>query len=149
MRQAQQNSKDGKGIKQRIEPYTPEKNMSNVIFCWGCVPSKGVNADTRMVHDFNDTLEARFSKKTLTLEFPQILDNMLGAPDDCKWEFWKSNQIQTCRLQYCHNLTTEKDQGKVRTRGRGIIIINSVLKNQHSGLEGEDRKNKFKEIWVK
>ena len=104
--------------------------MSNVIFCWGCVPSKGVNADTRMVHDFNDTLEARFSKKTLTLEFPQILDNMLGAPDDCKWEFWKSNQIQTCRLQYCHNLTTEKDdQGKVRTRGRGIIIVNSVLKN--------------------
>ena len=127
--------------------------MSNVVFCWGCVPSKGVNADTRMVHDFNDTLEARFSKKTLTLEFPQILDNMLGAPDDCNWEFWKSNQIQTCRLQYCHNLTTEKDdQGKVRTRGRGIIIVNSELKGledkELKELEGQERLDKFKEIWI-
>ena len=127
--------------------------MSNVVFCWGCVPSKGVNADTRMVHDFNDTLEARFSKTTLTLEFPQILDNMLGAPDDCSWEFWKSNQIQTCRLQYCHNLTTEKDdQGKVRTRGRGIIIVNSQLKGledeELKGLEGQERLDKFKEIWI-
>ena len=127
--------------------------MSNVVFCWGCAPAKGVIADTRMVHDFNDTLEARFSKTTLTLEFPQILDNMLGAPDDCNWEFWKSNQTQTCRLQYCHNLTTEKDdQGKVRTRGRGIIIVNSQLKGledeELKGLEGQERLDKFKEIWI-
>ena len=82
------NSESGKSIKRRSEPYIPQKNMSNVIFCWGCKPSKVVNADTRMVHDFNDTLQARYDKRTLCLTFPEILDNMLGAKDDCNWEFW-------------------------------------------------------------
>ena len=83
--------------------------MSNVIFCWGCKPALYVLGDTRMIHDFNDTLQTRYDKKTLCLVFPEILDNMLGAKDDCDWEFWQSEKIQTCRMQYKHNLTTEKD----------------------------------------
>ena len=70
MNLALKNSETGKVVKLRSEPYIPQKNMSNVIFCWGCRPSKVVNADTRMVHDFNDTLQARYDKKTLTLAFP-------------------------------------------------------------------------------
>ena len=83
--------------------------MSNVIFCWGCQPAKGVLADTRMIHDFFDTMKARYDTATMCLVFPKILDNMLGAKGDCDWEFWNSNQIQTLRLKYCHNYTTEKD----------------------------------------
>lgn len=70
MNLALKNSETGKVVKLRSEPYIPQKNMSNVIFCWGCRPSKVVNADTRMVHDFNDTLQARYDKQTLTLAFP-------------------------------------------------------------------------------
>ena len=88
-----------------------------------------------MIHDFNDTLQARYDKKTLCLVFPEILDNMLGAKDDCDWEFWQSEKIQTCRMQYKHNLTTEKDdQGNIETRGCGIMIINSELKNPYVNL---------------
>ena len=123
--------------------------MSNVIFCWGCKPAKGVLADTRMIHDFNDTLQARYDKKTLCLAFPEILDNMLGAKDDCAWEFWKSNQIQTCRIQYKHNLTTKiNDRGMPETRGRGIIIKNSKLINPYANLKGEEALEKTKELYI-
>ena len=123
--------------------------MSNVIFCWGCKPAKGVLADTRMIHDFNDTLQARYDKKTLCLAFPEILDNMLGAKDDCDWEFWKSNQIQTCRIQYKHNLTTGiNDKGTPETRGRGILIVNSKLMNPYANLSEEARLVKTKELYV-
>ena len=123
--------------------------MSNVIFCWGCKPAYGVLADTRMIHDFNDTLQARYDKKTLCLAFPEILDNMLGAKDDCDWEFWKSNQIQTSRIQYKHNLTTAiNDRGTPETRGRGIIIINSKLINPYANLEGEEALEKTKELYI-
>ena len=125
--------------------------MSNVIFCWGCKPAYGVLADTRMIHDFNDTLQARYDKKTLCLAFPEILDNMLGAKDDCDWEFWKSNQIQTCRIQYKHNLTTKiNDRGTPETRGRGIIIINSKLINPCEKYlkEGEKALEKTKELYI-
>ena len=74
---------------------------------------------------------------------------MLGAKDDCNWEFWQSNQIQTCRIQYKHNLTTEKDdQGKVETRGRGIMIINSELRNPYANLYQEEKLVKTGELWV-
>ena len=123
--------------------------MSNVIFCWGCKPAKGVLADTRMIHDFNDTLQSRFDKKTLCLVFPEILDNMLGAKDDCNWEFWQSNQIQTCRIQYKHNLTTGiNDKGTPETRGRGILIINSKLINPYANLSGEEKLVKTRELYV-
>ena len=91
--EAHKNSSEGTSVKQREEPYMPVKNMSNVIFCWGCQPEKGVLADTRMIHDFFDTMKARYDKKTLCLIFPKILDNMLGDKGDCNWEFWNSNQI--------------------------------------------------------
>ena len=87
-------SKKGLIAKQRRVQYMPVDKMSNFISCFGSGPNEGVLADTCMMHDFTDTLKSRFDKQTLQVTFPQVLDNMLGdRKNDCKWEFWKSNQI--------------------------------------------------------
>ena len=117
--------------------------MSNFISCFGSEPLKGVLAQTCMIHDFRDTLSWRFDRQTLQVTFPQALDNMLGdRQNDCIWEFYKSNQIQMCRINYMHNIVTSLDNGtqKPFTRGKGIIILNSRLELPFIKIENEGQR---------
>ena len=84
-------AEEGKAPKARGQPYIPSGLMANLVLAWGCPPTKFVLADTRMIHDFFDTLRDRYCRKTLSLTFPQVLDNMLSDAGDATWEFWKSN----------------------------------------------------------
>ena len=69
--------KKGTAPKGRGAPYMPSTLMANLIMAWGCAPSKMVLADTRMIHDFFDTLRDRFNPNTLAVSFPSVLDDML------------------------------------------------------------------------
>ena len=70
-------AKKGIAPKARGAPYMPSTMMANLIMAWGCAPSKMVLADTRMIHDFFDTLRDRYNPKTLAVTFPSVLDDML------------------------------------------------------------------------
>ena len=52
----------GKTFKGRGNPFEPSTLMANLIFAWGCAPSKVVILDTRMVNSFFDTLRDRFCR---------------------------------------------------------------------------------------
>ena len=100
MEQAIEEAKNGLLVKQREEPYIPTDKMSNFISCFGSEPTKGVLVDNCMIVDFTDTLQSRYDPRTLQVTFPQALDNMLGDRKNLSWELWKSNSIQTCRINY-------------------------------------------------
>ena len=76
-KKAIEKSKNGTAPKARGAPYMPSSLMANLIMAWGCAPSKMVLADTRMIHDFFDTLRDRYNPKTLAVSFPSVLDDML------------------------------------------------------------------------
>ena len=118
---------NGNAPKARGQPYLPSGLMANLILAWGCPPSKFVLADTRMIHDFFDTLRDRFCRETLAVKFPNVLDDMLSEAGDACWEFWKSNQLQTCKIFYEHNKVTDS---------HGIIFVNDQCDNKWQNLQG-------------
>ena len=91
---------------------------------WGCPPSSIVLADTRMIHDFFDTLRSRFHPTTLAVSIPSVFDGMLYRAGDAQWEFWKSNLIQEVKIFYEHNIVTTAD-------AEGLIIFNETIKNKY------------------
>ena len=90
---AKQDEKNGFGTATRgTGPYLPSKKMANLILCWGCPPSRMVLADTVMIHEFFATLQDRYDRKTLSVTFPDKLNEMLETKkEDALWEIWKSN----------------------------------------------------------
>ena len=95
--------------------------MANLIFAWGCSPSKGVLADTRMIHEMFETLQDRYNRKTLSVTFPKMFEDMLETKkEDALWEFWKSNKIQECKILYESNIATRKI---------GVIFVHSSVKS--------------------
>ena len=57
-------------MKGRGNPFEPSTPMANLVFAWGCAPSKLVNVDTKMIWNFFNTLRDKYSRKTLAVEFP-------------------------------------------------------------------------------
>ena len=74
--------------------YDPSDPISNLIMVWGCQPSDMVNADTKMINDFFDTLHDRYDKRTLEIVFPNALSEMKATAGDENWEIFISNQSQ-------------------------------------------------------
>lgn len=110
------NAENGTAPKARGQPYMPSSQMANLTLAWGCPPSKFVLADTRMIHDFFDTLRDRYDPKTLCVKFPDVLNDMLSEAGDAAWEFWRSKSLQTAKIFY--------EQNKV-TSSQGIIFVNT------------------------
>ena len=87
---------------------------------WGCAPSNAVLEATRMIHDFKDTLRERYNRKTLTVQFPTVFDDMLANANDAKWEFWRSNRIQKCKIFYRQNKVTDSI---------GVVFVHTHVEN--------------------
>ena len=73
-----------------------------------------------MIHDFEDTLKDRYDRETLEVLLPDVFENMLSYNAEAKWEFWKSNKIQKCKLFYKHCKVTDSE---------GIVFVHTHLKN--------------------
>ena len=121
----------GLAPKARGQPYLPSELMANLVMAWGCPPSKMVLADTRMIHDFFDTLRDGYNKKTLAVKFPDVLDHLLSEAGDACWEFWKSNELQPVKIFYECNKVTD---------AYGVIFYNTQLDNKHQDLQGAERR---------
>ena len=126
----------------RGSPWIPSDLMANLVLVYGCPPSKFVLADTRMLHDFFETLENRYNQRTLAVELPQMLDDLDNESmhdGDAKWELMKSNQIQKVRIFFENNKVTKK---------RAVIFVTTHVKNKYSHLTGDERDKAMMHEWA-
>ena len=107
------------------------------MLVFGCAPSKTVNLDTKMIHNFFNTLKERYSKETLDVTFPDALDDMLASALDEKWEIWRSNKIQRCKIFYERNKVIKKI---------GIVLVHTHCKNAFNDLQRNERVQKGEEL---
>ena len=117
--------------------------MSNLVLCFGAPPSKFVLADTRMLYDLFDALNRRYDNKSLAIELPAMMDNIqmdVIDPDDAKWEFWKSNQIQKVKIFYEHNKVT---------KSVGAIFVNTRVASPFGDLKDDEYKNVLRSEYAK
>ena len=66
--------------------------MQNFFIVVGAEPGRGVAADTKLIRDAFRNLLEQYDKKTLTIKFPQILQNLKGS--DAKIEIMQSTMLQ-------------------------------------------------------
>ena len=97
------------------EPF----EYQNYVFCFGCEPSYGVKADTKMVLGISYALLHRFDRDSMICEFPAVLDGLKGK--DCNFEMVTSTTIQSVNLFY-HNNYAEKTIG--------VVFVNTQLLNR-------------------
>ena len=50
----------------------------NVMLLFGCRPSLGVLSETTMIKDLIQCIYNRLDRQTLSVEFPSVLDQLLG-----------------------------------------------------------------------
>ena len=50
------------------------KEPVNLILIWGCKPTKGVNANTKMCYDLSKLFNERYDRQDLKLEIPKVFD---------------------------------------------------------------------------
>ena len=53
--------------------------IQNLILIVGAQPGLGVSADTKLIKDVMRNFQQQYDKKTLTLEFPKILNQLKGS----------------------------------------------------------------------
>ena len=70
----------------------------NFACVFGCGPSIGVKADTKMVLDVTNAMLYNFNRDTLSCDFPGVLDDLIGS--DANFEVVASKTLQTLRLFY-------------------------------------------------
>ena len=113
--------------------------MSNLILAFGCQPSRGNVPDTKMLDEFFETLRDKYDRRTLSLTFPRELDAMLANPQDAQWELWRSNQLQSVKLFYEHNVVSHSIGG---------VFVNTYCKSKFHDLTGEERRQQLQELYV-
>ena len=82
-------------------------NMKRQNFCmvFGCRPSEGVLANTKMVMDAVHILTTQFDRTTFTVTLVECFDDLKGS--DANFEMVASNTLQQLKMVYCHNIATE------------------------------------------
>ena len=110
-----------------------------MILAYGCQPSQGIVDGAKMIEDFFQTLRDKYDKRTLSLVLPRELDAMLSNPRDAQWEFWRSNQLQSVKIFYEHNVVSHSI---------GVVFINTYCKSKFHDLTGEERRQKLQELYV-
>ena len=98
---------------------------------FGCAPSWGVNADTKLVNEISDILLNRYSRDSLELQIPRCFDDLYSV--DAEFEMAISNTTQPLRLVYINNVVTRK---------AGLIFINNLYYIT-KGKDNEDSKQLF------
>jgi hypothetical protein len=107
-----------RGGKKYAEDWIP----SNFILLYGTKPGAMVNLDTNMVNDFIDNIWRRLDKKTLSVTFPDCLDQM--KTEDADFEMAVSNTIQKLNLFHRESIYKAHYAEKV-TSQMGVIFMNS------------------------
>ena len=133
---------EGAKVKGRGDNGKPSDPVSNLILVWGCAPSKIVLLETNMILNFFETLRDRYCRKTLAVTFPKEFESMLFNAKDERWEIYKSNNIQPCKIFYEKNKATSKI---------GVILVHSKCKSSldKSILSDEnERTEKLREKFV-
>ena len=85
----------------------------------------------KMTEDFFETLKDKYDKRTLSLVFPYELDAILANPRDAGWELWRSNQLQSVKIFYEHNIVSHSI---------GVVFVNTHCKSKFHDLTGEERR---------
>ena len=81
-----------------------------------------VNLDTNMVNDFIDNIWRRLNKKTLSVTFPDCLDQM--KTEDADFEMAVSNTIQKLNLFHRESIYKAHFTEKANNSA-GVIFLNS------------------------
>ena len=103
----------------------PTQNFACVF---GCAPSIGVDAETKMVQDVCDAFLKKFDREQLTCDFPEIFQDLQGT--DTNFELVTSATLQTLRLFYKDNFIT---------KSLAVIFENSKLERKNAtALEYKD-----------
>ena len=92
--------------------------LQNLLLLWGCRPSDVVLAETKMVADIIEILNAKIDKKEHSVTLPKALDQLKG--EDAQFEMVTSNTIQPLKLFYEHNVVTRKI---------GLVLINTGIRS--------------------
>ena len=109
----------------------------NFVFIFGCPASKTVKADTNMVNEIVDAMNTRFSTETLTLEIPDVFENLSSR--DAKFEMAISNSIQPLKLFYDHQVVTDSIAFVfVNTESKGLIYKNAEKHGQEAKMLFQD-----------
>ena len=80
------------------------KDIMNIALIFGCSPSVGVPAQTKMMADITDTLLQGYGEE-YTCTFPDVLDRLKGR--DVNFEMVTSGTLRPLRLFYTYNVVTE------------------------------------------
>ena len=76
-----------------------------------------------MIWSFFGTLRDKYSRKNLSVEFPEAFESMLANAGDEQWDFYYSNQIQPCRIFYRDNFISKK---------KAVVIVSTKVKNKYN-----------------
>ena len=77
---------------------TISNEKQNFCILYGCAPSRGVKADTKMVYDISNIFLDKIDLPTLSLIIPQAIEEVTGQ--DASFEIAQSNTITPLRLIY-------------------------------------------------
>ena len=73
-------------------------NGTNFIFVKGCKPGYTVDGNTKLIRDSMRNLLEQGDKKTMTVNFPEVIDQIKGT--DSNIEIIKSSTLQNMRMDF-------------------------------------------------
>ena len=109
--------------------------FQNFAFIFGCMPGAGVKADTTMCKDVKEAFMHRFNISKLTLEFPGVLDHLVGK--DANFEMVASSTIQPLQLTYTNNIIE---------RSRAVVFVSTGVEVGEEPLNYKDAKLKGERV---
>ena len=76
----------------------------NFALCFGCKPSQGVLAETKMVYDVVKILLEEYDRTTFAVQFTDCFNDLKGS--DANFEMVASNTLQPVKMFYRNNIAT-------------------------------------------
>ena len=91
------------------------------------------------MQDFFEALRNGYDRRTLVLTLPRALDTMIASRREGQWEIWRSDQIQSVKVYYEHNVVC---------RSIGVVFVNTYCKSKFHDLKGNEQRQKLEELYV-
>ena len=111
----------------------------NFAFCFGCKPSQGVLAETKMVKDVVKILLEDYDRNTFSVRFMDCFDDLKGS--DVNFEMVASNTLQPVRMFYQHRIVTEQ---------AAIVFVHTeslALKYNEAETRGKLWEDCLNDVW--
>ena len=118
---------------------------NNSVFCFGCKPSNGVPADTKMIDDLSKALLTNYNCKTMICTIPEVLEGLKG--EDSNFELTVSSSILPVDLFYTWNTIV---------KSIGVIFVftevydrakNKSIEFKEAGISAEERGKIAREVF--